>query len=98
MKTIDLKIHQPEPPPYLLERLTRHCGRYTDMISIFHLIESDREHFVGVAGDGDNGSYEWFISTPDKFEASDQGWGNTMDALCEVLNRVCRGDEVEVGK
>ena len=82
-------------PAHVLDALARRTGKYSDMISVFHCIQLAECHWVGVAGDGDNGSYEHFslklVRMPDsdfkawKFECSDVGYGDTAAALRDIL-------------
>lgn len=53
------KIRNIVPPQVEAALLHRH-GQYTDMVDIFHCIQLDTDCWVGVAGDGANGSYEHF--------------------------------------
>ncbi len=59
---------------------------YTTMESVFHCFQLDGESFLGVAGDGDNGSYEWFLFLDGKLRTSDSGFGCTLYALKEAIN------------
>lgn len=72
-------------PPQVESALLRRRGQYTDMVDIFHCIQLDNDHWVGVAGDGGNGSYEHFSLKSGILECSDCGWGDTAIALREVL-------------
>lgn len=74
-------------PANVLSALKNRVGQYTDMMSVFHCIQLSECHWVGVAGDGDNGSYEWFSMRSDRFETSDCGYGMTEIALRDVLNK-----------
>ena len=91
------KIQEPEPievrpvnlPAELLQRLwTRRHGKFTDTITVFHAVCFDTDSWVGVVGDGNNGSYEWFFSTPDQFKVSEYGYGDSVFALREALSLV----------
>ncbi len=77
-------------PAEVLTALARRQGQYTDMRDIFHCIQLDLNHWVGVAGDGANGSYENFSLRPDKFECSDCGYGDTAIALRDILAKEAR--------
>lgn len=78
--------------PLLVETaLLRRRGQYTDMVDIFHCIQLDIDHWVGVAGDGANASYEHFSYTAGVLECSDQGWGSTDVALLAVLAEEVQG-------
>ncbi len=82
-------------PECVLKALSQRQG-YTDMRDVFHCIELDKDHWVGVAGDGNNGSYESFSVKAErdydgeiigvKSEFSDCGYGMTEVALRDVLN------------
>src|SRR6266511_3984295 len=72
-------------PPEVLGALQTRSGRYTDIRDIFHCIQLDMDHWVGVAGDGANGAYEHFSLRGDKFECSDVGYGDTAIALRDIL-------------
>ncbi len=88
-ESIEVRI-QTRIPPGLLEmiRSTSH-GKYTDFRHIFHCIQTDTDVWLGVAGDGNNGAYEWFIfhdlGSKRTLETSDCGYGDTAVALREVL-------------
>lgn len=73
-------------PETVLKKLTESRGRYTDIITVFHAVCLATDHWVGVAGDGSNGAYEWFSFGPEWFEMSDCGYGDTVVALRDVLN------------
>jgi hypothetical protein len=84
-------IRLPEPislPAELVQQLERRRGKYTVMKAILHAVWFDQDCIAGVAGDGDNASYEWFIHTPDGFESSDCGYGDSVCALLAVLQKV----------
>ena len=74
-------------PPQVEAALLRRRGQYTDMVDIFHCIQLHTDQWVGVAGDGANGSYEHFNYTAGVLECSDCGWGSTDVALVEVLTK-----------
>lgn len=74
-------------PPQVEAALLRRLGQYTDMVDIFHCIQLDTDCWVGVAGDGANGSYEHFCYEAGVLECSDCGWGMTDVALVEILNK-----------
>jgi hypothetical protein len=72
------------------ERVQSHLMRkgetaYSDLLQVFHCIEVNTEHWVGVAGDGANGAYEWFVARGETFECSNQGYGDPVIALRDVL-------------
>jgi hypothetical protein len=74
-------------PPQVEAALLRRRGLYTDMVDIFHCIHLNTDQWVGVAGDGANGSYEYFTFEGGVLECSDCGWGSTDVALLEVLTK-----------
>lgn len=74
-------------PPQLERALLNRRGQYTDMVDIFHCIQLHTDQWVGVAGDGNNGSYEHFSFKDGKLECSDCGWGSTDIALLEILSK-----------
>lgn len=79
-------------PDFILTHLRRRTGQYTDMVDIFHCIRVGTNHWVGVAGDGANGSYEHFSlkrgsARRDFFTCSDKGYGDTSVALRDALNQ-----------
>ena len=75
-------------PPEIDSALRQRRGKYTDMETVFHCLRVGDSHWLGVAGDGNNGSYEWF-SMPStlEFRTSDVGYGDTCIALREILNQ-----------
>lgn len=78
-------------PDEVLKKLEARRGHYSDMVSVFHAVLFDEDSYYGVAGDGDNGSYEWFIHTPrGGLETSDCGYGGTDVALSEVQSRIAQ--------
>lgn len=60
--------------------------QYTSMVSVFSCHQLDPDYFCGVAGDGDNGAYEWFIWHDGKLQTSNCGYGDKVIALRDVLN------------
>ncbi len=74
-------------PPQVEAALLRRRGQYTDMVDIFHCIELHTDQWVGVVGDGANGSYEHFALKNGVLECSDCGWGSTDIALLEILTK-----------
>lgn len=74
-------------PPQVEAALLRRRGKYTDMVDIFHCIQLHTDQWVGVAGDGANGSYEHFSLKDGVLDCSDCGWGSTDIALLEVLTK-----------
>jgi hypothetical protein len=76
-----------QAPAALVSALEQRRGSYSDMVTIFHCIQLDNR-WVGVAGDGANGSYEHFVFNEDsgKLTCSDCGYGSTSYALLEILN------------
>lgn len=77
---------RPQPiPEGLLPALERRRGRYTNARYLYHSISLDSGLYVGVFGDGPNGSYEWFIWDRGKLRRSDKGYGADCWALRDVL-------------
>ena len=72
-------------PGHVLTALARRNGKYTDMRDIFHCIQISECHWVGVAGDGANGSYENWSMHHNGLECSDVGYGDTCVALRDIL-------------
>lgn len=85
---VALNMRTPELPAYVHAKLGAHRGKYSDLVSVYHVFCFDLDCWAGVAGDGDNGAYEWFISTPGGLEVSDVGWSDCLIALREVVNKV----------
>ena len=74
-----------EVPVFLPILLARTQGEYTDFVSVFHCIKIEKEKWVGVVGDGANGSYETFVFDGKRVAVSDKGYGDSTIALLEVL-------------
>lgn len=72
-------------PPALIAALSKSNLRFTSLVTIYHCIQLGSNHWVGTAGDGDNGSYEWFVYNDGYLEISDCGFGTPEYALKEVL-------------
>lgn len=86
-------------PDEVIQKLEARRGHYSDLVSVFRVIPFDEDSddglasYAGVAGDGDNGAYEWFIHTPKGgLETSDCGYGDREIALSEVLKRISNGE------
>jgi hypothetical protein len=85
-----MELRQLWLPKSLLAALER-AGRklnYTRPTTVYCCVEPDyRDLYVGVFGDGANGSYEWFIWDGDAktLRTSDCGYGCTGVALCDGL-------------
>lgn len=76
-------------PEVVLKALRERRGEFTDMRRVFECIHLFTDEWVGVAGDGDNASYEYFIVKKDQPpEFSDVGYGCTATALRDVLVKV----------
>lgn len=78
---------QSKVPKEAIARLAKRKGAYTDMVSVFHCVMLDLEHWIGVAGDGDNGSYEYWILKHGQLSTSDCGYGDSAIALRDVLQK-----------
>ena len=74
-------------PKFIADELTGRSGKFTDAKDVFHCIAIGTDHFAGVFGDGGNGCYEWFVWKRMTFECSDKGYGDTVIALRDILNR-----------
>lgn len=76
-------------PLDILQRLqeTARCWKYSSLESIFHVVCIDIDHWCGVAGDGGNGCYEWFVFSEGRLVTSDCGYGDTAIALLDVMNQ-----------
>lgn len=60
---------------------------YSTIRSVFSFFHLNTDQYCGVAGDGGNAAYEWFVYRDGKLEISDCGYGDTMAALRDVLTR-----------
>jgi hypothetical protein len=76
--------------PAMEAALLETVGQYTDFRDVFHSIQLGACHWVGVVGDGANGSYEWFSYQSGVVECSDCGFGDSAVALREVLVKFVR--------
>ena len=74
-------------PDALLRALSCVRGKYSLIEEVFFLIQIEHNHFIGVAGDGDNGGYEHFDFCDGKLTISDVGYGQTLVALQDILNK-----------
>ena len=86
-------------PEEILRALSRATLHYSRFEHVFHCIQLDFKRWIGVAGDGDNAGYEWFIYNgaedgpsreQDRLTHSDVGYGSTDFALKEVINMEVR--------
>jgi hypothetical protein len=79
-------------PDEVLKMLAESTGEYSDFVSVFFCICVADSVYAGVAGDGGNGSYEWFIANTalSNLVTSDCGYGSTNFALFEVLKKLGR--------
>jgi hypothetical protein len=85
-----IRIHAPNPPIELLSRLEMHVLKYTDANYLYYCVWVGPDDYCGVFGDGPNGSYEWFVwrSKLGELETSNVGYGDSVVALRDVLNKV----------
>ena len=60
---------------------------YSDLLTIFHCIQIHEHVWVGVAGDGGNAAYEWFVWSDKQLTTSNCGYGDTVIALRDVLQK-----------
>jgi len=72
-------------PDSVLDALSRVRCKYSTLCHVFHCIQLFSDTWVGVAGDGGNGCYEYFIWKGGRLECSDCGYGATEWALRDVL-------------
>lgn len=85
-KKLEIRINVTVPAG-LLEALARVRGEFSEIKHVFHCIHVDADHWVGVAGDGNNGSYEYFVFKDGKLTITDRGFGDTTVALRMVLGQ-----------
>ena len=87
----EIKIHT-KIPENVLELLAKSEGEYSDFMAVYHCANVAENVWAGVAGDGGNASYEWFIADDDKMtlETSDCGYGSSLFAFFEVLSKYGR--------
>lgn len=83
-KLPEVRVRSTVPDAVLL-LLARRSGKYSDMRSVFYCIQLDVDCWIGVAGDGGNASYEWFVVIGNELETSDCGYGDSLCALRDVL-------------
>lgn len=60
---------------------------YSNLLTVFHCIQLHQDLWVGVAGDGGNGAYEWFVWSDNQLFTSNDGYGDTAVALRDVLQQ-----------
>ena len=86
--TPEVRIHDTAQPE-ILAALAREARwwKYSSCEHVFHCIRL-WDCWVGVAGDGDNGCYEYFVWKDGKLTTSDVGYGCTDTALRDVLKEV----------
>jgi hypothetical protein len=82
---MSLEIRQPSIPDGLLRALENWHGKYTDPKFLYQSVWIDIGTFVGVFGDGPNGTYEWFIWEAGQLRTSDKGYGSDCAALRDAL-------------
>lgn len=97
-KKPEIRINTNVPEPILLA-LAGARLKYSAFEHVFHCIYLGHHRWIGVAGDGNNGGYEWFIYNgaedgptrlQDKLTHSDCGFGSTDWALKEIINKEVR--------
>lgn len=76
------------------ERGARYHRRYSSIVHVFHCLWLDADHWIGVAGDGDNGGYEHFDFHDGKLKITNVGYGMTDVALRDALNQWWPPDKV----
>ena len=98
MKNPEIRINT-NVPEDILRALANARLKFSAFEHVFHCIRLDYDKWIGVAGDGDNGAYEWFIHNgsedgptlpQDRLTHSDCGFGSTDRALKEVINQQVR--------
>jgi hypothetical protein len=79
-------------PEAVLRLLEKSVGEYSDFVAVYHCVNVHGSEWVGVAGDGANGSYEWFIANTESgdLQTSDCGYGSPLFAFFEVLSKYGR--------
>ncbi len=94
-KLPEVRINTDVPVP-ILTALANARLTFSAFEHVFHCIRLDYDKWIGVAGDGDNGGYEWFIyngaedgptQPQDRLTHSDCGFGSTDWALKEIINQ-----------
>jgi hypothetical protein len=89
-----LKVKPVNLPADVQRRLAQHQSDYSELKTVFHAFvwshnfQTQKSSWAGVVGDGDNAAYEWFIDGEDGLKVSNLGYGDTVIALREVLNKV----------
>lgn len=78
------RFHVPET---ILVALARQRTRHSNLVHVFHCIYLGEQKWIGVAGDGDNGAYEYFVMQKGNFTCSDVGYGDTTKALRDILEK-----------
>lgn len=84
--TAEIRINTTVPED-ILSALSRTRGKFSDLVHVFHCIQIGTDKWVGVAGDGDNAAYEYFVMDRGRFTCTDCGYGCTDFALRDVLNK-----------
>lgn len=85
----EISVHLPSyVPAPVLARLAQESVKYTRFAAVYHCIQFDRHCWVGVSGDGDNASYEYFIFRNGALTVSKDGYGSTEVALRDALSEV----------
>jgi len=76
-------------PVGLVDRLADRRFKYTPMVEILYLVWIGADEYLGVAGDGSNGAYEWFHfdERSMKLDVSDDGYGSSSIALFDALQK-----------
>jgi hypothetical protein len=80
-----MEIRHPSIPDGLLRSLEAWRGKYTDAKFFYQSAWIDLNTFIGVFGDGPNGSYEWFIWEAGQLRTSDKGFGSDSAALRDAF-------------
>jgi hypothetical protein len=96
LPVVRIRAEVPEP---ILQALAGARLQYSAFEHVFHCIYLGEQRWIGVAGDGGNGCYEWFVFNgaedgpsrlQDRLTHSDCGFGSPEWALKEIVNREVR--------
>ena len=79
-----MKIRQLTPPEGLLAALEKRRLHYSSAEQLMYQLWVG-ESCIGVFGDPDNASYEWFVWTKETLRHSDCGYGDSSIALFDVM-------------
>lgn len=96
---MQVKLKEPiSVPEELLLCLDKWYGNYTDPVCLYYIIQTDYGLVVGVFGDGDMATFEWFIwGERDILRTSNSGYGSPYVALRDGVLEVEKGLREETG-